>query len=511
MIARKSRTINTAKNLGIGAITQVLSLFLSFVSRTVFIHTLGNEYLSVNGLFTNILTILTFTDLGIGAAIIYSLYKPLAEDDRPQIGKLINLFAIAYRYIAISIFVLGLCLIPVLPHIVNNVPTIKENIILLYVLFLLNTVSSYIFGYKKSLLIADQKNYVVISIYTLFNILQVILQVAVLYLTHNFVAYLLIMVGITLLNNVISTTYVNRKYRWIKDVEHLKLNKTERKGIFTNIKNIVVYKFGSVILNGSDNIIISGLIRTTLVGICSNYTMLINAVTSVINQGVAGLAASIGNYNVEAGIKDNKNVFNQLSLLSYWAIGLISIIMACTFNPFIHIWLGSDYILPQSVVISLVLGFYSILINTIPSSYRTAMGFFREARFAPFIAAILNIILSVLGAKQMGLTGVFLATFISRTLTYCVIDPYYIFKKGFKANPWEYYRAFVLRLTLICIVYVVCAYIIHLIHLQGIALVIVSFFVSFTTFNIVFILIYYRNIYMQAALHKISWNIFKNR
>ena len=510
-MTKGSRTIFVAKNLSVGITTQVLSLILSFVSRTVFITTLGNEYLSVNGLFSNILVILSFTDLGIGAAIIYSLYKPLAEGNRALTGKLINLFAIAYRYIAIAILVLGLCAVPFLKYIINNVPNIKENIILLYILFLLNTVLSYVFGYKKSLLIADQRNYVVISIHTILNTLQVIFQIVILYLTHNFVLYLFVMMATTLLNNIISTYYVNRKYKWIKDVEHLKLDKTERLEIFANIKNIVIYKLGSVILNGSDNIIISGFIRTTLVGICSNYSMLINAVASIINQGLAGLAASIGNYNVKADEKDNKFVFYQLCILSYWAIGLISILMACMLNPFIDLWLGSDYILPQTVVVALVLGFYSTLINAIPSSYRTAMGFFREARFAPFIAAILNIILSIIGAKYFGLTGVFMATFISRILTYCIIDPYYVFKKGFNSNPWNYYSVFVTQFILIGIIYAACAYIISLVHFQGIVLLIVAFFIGFMIFNTVFFLLYYRNEYMRAAIQKVSQNLFNRK
>ena len=159
-----NRTINTAKNLSIGAGTQILSLLLSFGIRTAFVVTLGIEYLSVNGLFANILTLLSFTELGIGSAINYSLYKPFAEDDREQIGKLTNLLKRAYNYIAIIILILGLCVVPFLKYIITDVPNIKENIPFLYILFLLNTVVSYVYGYKKSVLIADQKNYIVISI-----------------------------------------------------------------------------------------------------------------------------------------------------------------------------------------------------------------------------------------------------------------------------------------------------------------------------------------------------------
>lgn len=506
-----SRTVNSAKNLSIGAASQVLSLVLSFVSRTVFIAVLGNEYLSVNGLFFNILTLLSFTDIGIGSAIIYSLYKPLAEDNYEKIGKLINLFATAYRYIVIMIIVLGLSVIPFLDLIISHVPDIKENIVFLYILYLLNTVLSYVYGYKKSLLIADQKNYIVIAISTILNVLMVAMQVAVLFFTHNFVLFLCVMIVITILNNVASTVYVNYKYNWLREYENLKLEKAERYDIFTNIKNIVIYKFGSVIMNGTDNIIISSIIRTTLVGICSNYSMLINAVNSIIIQGMAGISASIGNYNVQASKQENESVFNQLCLLSFWGIGLISLIMVCLLNPFVYLWLGKSYMLTDIVVISLVLGFYSTMINTIPSSYRTAMGLFKEARLAPIIASFINLILSVVGAYVWGIVGVFLATFVARICTYCVVDPYYVYRKGFKSSPRRYYLDFAFRLALLIGIYLICRWIIGWIGLSGITGLIVDFLICFFVFNIIFFSLYAQNQYLKAATHKVIANYSKKK
>lgn len=502
-----SRTLNTAKNLSIGAGTQFFSLILSFVTRTVFVVTLGNEYLSVNGLFTNVLTLLSFTELGIGSAIIYSLYKPLALDDREQVGKLINLFATAYRYIAIAILLLGLCVIPFLNYIISDVPDIKENISLLYAMFLLNTVCSYIYGYKKSLLIADQKNYVVITIHTILNTVLVCIQVAILYLTHNFILYLLSIIGITLLNNILTTAYVNRKYRWISKYECLKLEKEERIPIFANIKNIVIYKLGSVILNGSSSIIVSGMIKTTLVGICSNYSMIISAVTTIINQGVAGICASIGNYNVTASKEDNESVFKQLCLLSFWAIGMISIIMSCLLTPFVKIWLGTEYMLDGIVVVILVLGFYTLMINSIPSSYRTAMGFFKEARYAPLFAAIINVAAGVLGAKLWGLSGVFTATVLARLFTYCIIDPYYVYKKGFEKSPKSYYLRFCIWMAILVVSYMGSYLTIKALGTSGIVGLLLDVIICLLFFNIVFYVIYGKDKDFAIAISKIRKNL----
>lgn len=504
-----SRTINTVKNLGIGAGTQIISLLLSFITRTVFVVTLGNEYLSVNGLFTNILTLLSFTELGIGSAIIYSLYRPLALGDREQVGKLINLFSIAYRYIAIAILLLGLCVVPFLSQIISDVPDVKENISLLYILFLLNTVCSYIWGYKKSLLIADQKNYVVITIHTVLNILLVCLQVFILYLTHNFILYLLAFIGITLLNNILTTIYVNKKYSWIVEYEFMKLKAKERISIFANIKNIVIYKLGSVILNGSSSIIISGMIKTTLVGICSNYSMIISAVTTIINQGVAGIAASIGNYNVTASKKDNESVFRQLCLLSFWAVGMVSISMSCLLSPFVKLWLGAEYILDDAVVVILVLGFYTLMINSIPSSFRTAMGLFKEARFAPLFAAIINVLFGILGAKLWGLSGVFVATVLARVLTYCVIDPYYVYKKGFEMSPRSYFIRFLNWILILAASYTISYNIIRMIYVSGFLGLLLDTAICLLIFNVIFFSVYSKNDDLIIIVCRVKNNLMR--
>ena len=169
-----SRTKNTIKNVGIGSALQIFAFLLSFITRSIFLKLLGIEYLSIDGLFANILTILNFTELGIGSAIMYSLYKPIVENNYVKIGALMNLYRRAYCYIACTIFVIGILVIPFLPYIVNDVPQVQEELSLLYFLFLLNTICTYIYGYKKSLLIADQKNYVVLVIYQLVHTFQIL-------------------------------------------------------------------------------------------------------------------------------------------------------------------------------------------------------------------------------------------------------------------------------------------------------------------------------------------------
>jgi O-antigen/teichoic acid export membrane protein len=508
---KDSKASYVAKNVSTGVVTQVISLLVSFVSRTIFIIALGNEYLSVNGLFTNVLTILSFTELGIGSAIIYSLYKPIVDNNHSKIGEYINLYATAYRWIACIILGLGICVIPFLDKIINNVPNIHENITVLYVLFLLNTVCSYICGYKKSLLIAYQKNYIVISITTVMHVVQLGLQAIALFVWHDYMLYLYIMIGVTLTINIITTAYVNKIYPWIKQYQKNVLPKVERNQVFLNIKNIVIYKLGSVILGGSDNIIISGIIRTTLVGICSNYVMVISSVTAIVNQAISGISASIGQYNVSASTEDNKRVYDQLCLMSFYAFGSMTVVLSCALSPFIKLWLGESYLLSPVVSLSLALGFYSLTINSIPSSYRSAMGLFKEARLAPFYAAIVNITLSIIGAKIIGLVGVFVATYIARFTTFCVIDPYYVMTRGFRMKPYAYYVQFAIRLVIVLASWYISYTLIDYLHFDGIINLLVSLIISILIFSCLFLCFYARTELFAQVKGRVLNNILLKR
>ena len=254
---QKSRILNAIKNVGIAGILQIMTLILSFVSRTFFVKLLGNDYLSCEGLFSNILTILSFSELGIGSAIIFSLYKPIADEDQKQICKLMNLFRTAYRYIALFITLAGMALIPFLDILISDVPDIKESIALLYCLFLANTVASYILGYKRTFLIANQENYIVLLVQQGIHVIKIVIQIWFLYLTHDYVLFLLISIICTLATNITTTIITDRKYPWLNHNKNEKLTKSERKPIFANISAIVQYKLGSVVLNGTDNIIIA--------------------------------------------------------------------------------------------------------------------------------------------------------------------------------------------------------------------------------------------------------------
>jgi O-antigen/teichoic acid export membrane protein len=490
---KSSRVSNSIKNVSIGSLLQMFTMLLSFVTRTIFIDLLGNDYLSVNGLFSNILTILSFTELGVGSAIVFSLYEPIANNDKLSVNKLLNLFGMAYKFIACSIIVLGLLVIPFLDYFITDVPAIKENIVLLYCLFLANTVLTYVYSYKRSYLIANQENYKVLLIQQTIQVFQILVQIIVLIYTQNYILFLGIMIFSTIINNVVATIYVNNKYNWIKEGTKDKLSKSEKTKFFANLKSIFIYKFGSVILNGTDNLIIAGFLKTSFVGLCSNYLMIISALGAIISQGTAGLMASIGNYNVNADPNSNEKIFEQLTFIGFWIFGLLSILLACLMNPFILIWLGDDYVLSESISISLAASFYFLFINNVPSSYRSAMGFFKQARTAPLFASIINIGLSIILVKTIGLAGVFIATSITRLLTFCIIDPYYVYKLGFEKSSRQYFNVFIFRILLILVTFLITRFLLSYINIVGICGFLAKGISSLLIVNIIFLIIHFKD------------------
>ena len=463
---QRSRTANVSINMIAGLICQFISLLVNFVSRTAFIRTLGADYLGVNGLFTNVLMILSFAELGIGNAIVFSMYKPLATRDNEKLASLMQLYKKAYRMIGCVIAVVGLLITPFLNYVIKEAPDISENIFLLYLLFLLNTVSSYFFVYKKSIIIADQKNYIVLFLTEGVHIAQIAAQIVFLYLTHNFVIYLIIQVICTVAGNVIASVIANRLYPFLKD-KVLPLSKEESRKIFKNVRALAAYKFGSVILNGTDNILISAMVGITEVGLASNYIMVINAATAFLGKITDAFTASVGNLNAEGQIQKQYDVFQKMFFISAWIYGYASVGLIMTFNPFIEAWIGREYQLGMLVVGAIVAEFFVKGLHNVAYTYRTTLGYFVQGKYSAFIAAAINIVLSILLCKWIGLAGIFIATPISRILSIGIVDPILIYRNGFHKNPILYYLNYVKCLLIIVIIGLLCNWILGFVNVVG--------------------------------------------
>lgn len=487
----QSRTKNVSINIVVGLFCQGITMILGFVCRTVFIKTLGKDYLGVDGLFSNVLTILSFAELGIGDAIIFSLYKPIAMGDHERISSLMDLYRKCYRIIGIVIAVAGLCLTPFLGYVMKNKPNIPENLTLLYWLFLANTATSYFFVYKNSIIIADQKNYIVLLLTQFLCIAQNVVQIIFLYLTHNYIIYLLLHIAATLTTNVVVCLMADRMYPYLKK-KAVPLAKDERRIIFKNVQALVLYKFGNVALNGTDNILVSALVGVREVGLVSNYTLLIACCKAILFKFTEAFTASVGNLNAISSNEKKYEVFNELFMVIAWIYGLASVGLATVANPLISVWLGNEYLLSALVTIAIVSEFYFQGIQFAASTYRTTLGYFVQSKYVPIWMSIVNIVLSILFCKWIGLAGIFFASSIARLLGTTIVDPYLIYTKAFHKTPLIYLSKYVGYTLLLTVIAMICNGVITNIDIGGWFGVIVKIVVVIVIFNALMLLIFCR-------------------
>jgi len=471
-----SRTKNVLVNMWVGTFFQVISLVMGFVSRTIFIKILSAEYLGINSLFTNILTILSFAELGIGNAIVFNLYKPIANKDNKKINILLKFYKKNYCLIGIIILVIGLILIPFLPNLVSEMPNIKENIYLIYVMFLFDTVISYFFTYRTSIITADQKNYIIVRTVQIFKIFQIIIQMTLLYFTHNYYLYLILQVTNTLITFVYLAHKSKKMYPFTKNLGKEVLSKKERKSIFKNVKALFISKFSSVILNGTDSIIISKYIGLIALGLYSNYLLLISAITQILSQLLNSFTASIGNLNTEDSSFKKEKIFNLLYYFTIFVFGVIGISLYILLNDFVTLWLGKEYLLSNFTVGAIILHFYVNGIQFSSFTYRQTAGLFREYKYLPVLGAFLNIVLSILLAKYIGLPGIFLATSISRLATAGWTDPIIVFKKVFNKSPLKYFLKYIYYICIILISLFITNLIVNYINVSNIFMFILKGF-----------------------------------
>ena len=399
---------------------QFLTLILSFVARTVFIHTLGAEYLGLNGIFSDVLNLLSMADLGFNTTMAYSFYKPLAEHDEEKLAGLIHFYKKVYNVIAVVVTVVGIAVIPFLKYIVNTEQEIP-HLAVYYLFSLANVVISYLFVYKSTILTADQKNYKVVNISIWTSLLKTILQIFSLLLLQNYILYLAIGVAVQFFNNLMASREAQKQYPFIK--MERKITKEEEKAIFENMRSVFLYKISSTIFTATDNILISVLVGTAMTGIYSNYLMVSNKLLLIIQIIFSALTASVGNVQ-------------SVSFILCGAIVSAFCIMA---NDFVYVWLGSGFTISTGAILVMTLNTYLSCVLQPLWIYRDATGLYVRTKYVMLVGAVLNIVLSILLGKVMGLTGIVLASAIARLSTYFWYEPRLLFREYFEKSAAGYY------------------------------------------------------------------------
>lgn len=430
-----------SKNSVINAISAIImysvAIFASFFTQKVFIKSLGNEYLGLNGLFNNILSMLTVVELGFGTAIIYNLYKPVADNDEKKIKALMNYYKKIYNIVVIIITILGFCVLPFLDKIVGKV-SINQNIKYLFILSLIDIIVSYLFSYKRSILYANQKTYVINLVHIGYTILSNIAEIIFLLETKNYVIYLIIKIIFRILENVVVTIFTNNMYPYIKKKNNEKIDSDTKRDVKKQVKGLLFHKLGGSIVFGTDNIVISNVFGVVTVGFYSNYYIIINAINTLLGQVFTSLTASIGNLLLEENKQKNYKIYKNFLFANSWMYMFCASCLICLMESFISLWIGDEYILRYSVLVILIINFYMQGMRKTCSTFKEASGIFYEDRFVPVIEAILNIILSIFFSKIFGLEGVFLGTILSTLVVYLYTFPKYIYKRIFNRTYIQY-------------------------------------------------------------------------
>ena len=431
------RTKNSIKNMIASFVSNIITIIVGLVAQKIFINILGVEYLGLNGLFTNIISMLGIVELGIGSAIIYNLYKPIVDNDVEQIKSLMNFYKKSYHLIAFIVLIIGLVITPFLPLIIKEV-TVDVNIALIYILFLFDIVCSYLLSYKRSILYASEKNYIINYIHVLYTIFMNISQLIVLYITKNYYLYLIIKIICRILENLIITMIANKLYSYLKEKDVKKLDKKVQDDIFTKIKALFFHKIGTFIVMGTDNIIISKFLGLIVVGLYSNYYLVISAVSTLFGQALISLTPSVGNMLVEKNTEKNYDVFKKMRFINFWIATFTSVSLLLIMKPFIIIWIGEEYLLPTSVLMVLVFNYYQKMMRNSYTTFKDASGIYHEDRFIPIFESITNIVVSIILVKLLGLAGVFIGTIVSGLWLWCYSYPKYVYKNLFERTYNNY-------------------------------------------------------------------------
>lgn len=493
------RKKNTVRNIIWGTVNKIITIIVPFIMRTMIIKILGSEYLGLNSLFTSILQILNLTELGINSAIVFCMYKPIAQNDTKTICALMNLYKKLYRIIGSIILILGLIILPFLRYFINGDIPSDINIYILYLIYLANTVITYMmFAYKSSLLTAFQRNDIVSNINSIIYIIKSVIQIIILFVFKNYYLYIIILPFMTIINNIICAVIAKKMYP--EYVCKGKIDNNMKKTLKNKVLGLVIYKICGMTRNSLDSIYISAFLGLHMVAVYNNYYLIMNSIMIFLGVITSSMLSGIGNSVATESIDKNYNDMNKFNFMYMWISGWCAICLLCLYQPFMNIWLGPEYILDFGCVILFAIYFYALQLGAIRAVYADAVGLWWETRYRAILESISNIILNYILGKIWGIYGIILATLISLLLINFIYGSQIIFKYYFKGKKvLEYFKNhfkyFVITFLIAIITFEMCS----IINIQGIFGLIIKMIICILLPNICYILVYRKNEYFSYS------------
>lgn len=500
-----NRILNSKRNIITGFIFKLFATVLPFLIRTAIIYFLGTEYLGVTSLFTSILSVLSLTELGFSSAVVYSMYKPIAENDEDKICALLNFYKSIYRIVGFIILVLGIVLVPLLNFFIKGSYPNDINIYLVYIIYLFNTVISYfLFAYKTSVAVAYQRSDLlnktqIIVLFFLYGI-----QLITLFVFKNFYVYCIITPISTILGNLINNYKINKYFPNI--IGKGKIGADDKKKIITNVKGLFLDRIGDVSRNSFDNIVISSYLGLTVLAVFNNYYYIVTAVCSILLIIKQGMQASIGNSIATETPKKNYEDFLKFNFIFGWIISWCFICFLCLYQPFMELWVGNDLKLSNSEMLFFCVFFYSLNINIVPNLYLSGNGLWWECKWPCIFEAIGNLILNIILCKFWGIKGILIATIVTLLLCNFLWRNLILFKKYFN----EKIVIFFAETLFYCVVTIIVSTITYLIcNLSYINNFIVKLLICIILPNFCFFIFYFKLPYFRQMICMIKDIIVK--
>lgn len=433
------RMINSIRNSFFGLINKLVALLFPFIIRTIIIYTLGSEYLGLSSLFNSLLSMLSMAELGVGSAIVYSMYKPIATKSNDEICALLNLYKWIYRIIGGIVLAIGMVLLPFLRFLIKGDIPADVNLYLLFFVYLSNTVSSYLlFAYKTSILTASQRSDILSAINTICQLTMYILQVVMLLFTKNYYAYIIFLPLSTVVNNLIVAQIVNKKYPAYKPKGMPQLATINE--IKKNVFALMGHKVGGIILNSCSNLFISANIGLVALAMYNNYYFVLSAVMGILNMFYISITAGIGNSLITEGPEKNYKTFKTLTFLNAWITSWGTVCMLCLFQHFMKVWVGEQMRYSLETVILFSVYFFVWNIRKIVLTYKDAAGMWMSDIMKPYVSIVLVLALNLLLIGRLGINGVLIATIITMVLVNIPWETYVTFKELLNRSAWEYYK-----------------------------------------------------------------------
>ena len=494
-MASNSRTVNVVKNTSATLVDKVMQIVVQFVLRTAFIHILGNEYTGLSGLFTDILHVLSLMEMGLDSSMIFSLYKPISQKDTKRIRQLLQFYKTAFTIIGFAVMAAGVACVPFLPHIVRNVPNIKEDIRGIFLMYVATSACSYFLIYRAVLLRADQQSRVISKWNVIVNTVECVVEVVLLLIFRKYYAYLIVHFIAVVGRNVIISYITTRKYPQYFNHREEPLPSGEKRRLFRDLACLTMYDVSNVAINSTDSVFISAFVGTVEVAIIGNFTMIITGVRSMVNQCVNAVKPSIGNLAATSSNEKQEQVFRTLNFLTFWIACICCTCLFALLNPFVGtIWLNQSYMISTGIIAVMVANFFIAVMVFPVEGFRTANGLFVQGWMRPLIMAILNIILDFFWGRRWGIMGIFLATTVSRLLTQVWFDPWLIFTRVFKTSVLGYYVKYLLYALVTAACCGLSYYLCGMIHIgNAIVSFIVNAAIAFGLSNLVVLALFSRS------------------